>query len=73
VIAGPLYDEEGMILADCDLSRGLHAKRWFDATGHYSAEAALGSETPAAPVSAVPEDAGERPEFTPSVEERGGA
>jgi hypothetical protein len=41
VIAGPLYDEEGMIFADCDLRRGLHAKRWFDAVGHYSGEAAL--------------------------------
>ena len=36
VIAGPLYDEEGMVVADCDLRRGLHAKRWFDAVGHYS-------------------------------------
>jgi nitrilase len=36
VIAGPLYDEEGMVVADCDLRVGLHAKRWFDAVGHYS-------------------------------------
>jgi predicted amidohydrolase len=36
VIAGPLYDGEGMIVADCDLRAGLHAKRWFDAVGHYS-------------------------------------
>jgi nitrilase len=36
VIAGPLYDEEGMVVADCDLRAGLHAKRWFDAVGHYS-------------------------------------
>jgi predicted amidohydrolase len=36
VIAGPLYGEEGMLVADCDLRRGLHAKRWFDAAGHYS-------------------------------------
>jgi predicted amidohydrolase len=36
VIAGPLYDEEGMVLSDCDLRAGLHAKRWFDAAGHYS-------------------------------------
>ena len=36
VIAGPLYDEEGMVVADCDLRDGLHAKRWFDAVGHYS-------------------------------------
>ena len=44
VIAGPLYGEEGMLLADCELSRGLHAKRWFDAVGHYSREDVL--ETP---------------------------
>jgi nitrilase len=36
VIAGPLYDQEGIVLADCDLRRGLHAKRTFDAIGHYS-------------------------------------
>ena len=36
VVAGPLYDEEGILLADCDLRVGLHAKRWFDAVGHYS-------------------------------------
>jgi nitrilase len=36
VIAGPLYGEEGMVTATCDLRRGLHAKRWFDAVGHYS-------------------------------------
>ncbi|MET0835180.1 MAG: carbon-nitrogen hydrolase family protein [Thermoleophilaceae bacterium] len=35
VLAGPLYGEEGMLFADCDLRRGLHAKRWFDAVGHY--------------------------------------
>ena len=36
MIAGPLYDEEGIVIADCDLRAGLHAKRWFDAVGHYS-------------------------------------
>jgi nitrilase len=36
VIAGPLYGEEGMVLADCDLRVGLRAKRVFDAAGHYS-------------------------------------
>src|SRR5919112_754676 len=41
VIAGPLYDEEGMLLADCDLKAGLHAKRWFDAVGHYGREDVL--------------------------------
>jgi nitrilase len=35
VIAGPLRGEEGMLIADCDLRAGLHAKRWFDAVGHY--------------------------------------
>ncbi len=41
VIAGPLYGEEGMVAADCDLRAGLHAKRWFDAVGHYSREDVL--------------------------------
>jgi nitrilase len=36
LIAGPLYDTEGIIFADCDLRRGLHAKRSFDAVGHYA-------------------------------------
>jgi nitrilase len=46
VIAGPLYDREGIVTADCDLREGLHAKRWFDAVGHYSGEAALGAAPP---------------------------
>ena len=41
VIAGPLYDEEGILVADCDLRRGLHAKRWFDSVGHYSRDDVL--------------------------------
>jgi nitrilase len=36
VVAGPLYGEEGMVLVDCDLKACLHAKRSFDAVGHYS-------------------------------------
>ncbi len=36
VITRPLHDREGMLVADCDLRAGLHAKRWFDAVGHYS-------------------------------------
>jgi nitrilase len=36
VIAGPLYDAEGIVVAECDLRETLHAKRWFDAAGHYS-------------------------------------
>jgi nitrilase len=41
VIAGPLYDREGILLADCDLRQGLYAKRWFDSVGHYSREDVL--------------------------------
>ena len=40
-IAGPLYGEEGMVVADCDLRVGLHAKRWFDVVGHYGREDVL--------------------------------
>jgi hypothetical protein len=41
IVAGPLYDEEGMLVHDCDLRDGLHAKRWFDSVGHYSREDVL--------------------------------
>ena len=41
MIAGPLYGEEGIVIADCDLRVGLHAKRSFDAAGHYSREDVL--------------------------------
>jgi nitrilase len=41
VIAGPLYDEEGILSANCELRAGLRAKRWFDAVGHYSREDVL--------------------------------
>jgi nitrilase len=58
VIAGPLYGEEGMLVADCDLRVGLHAKRWFDAVGHYSREDVLlpldGRAEPAAAPPAEP-------------------
>ncbi len=48
VIAGPLYDAEGTIVADCDLRRGLHAKRWFDAVGHYARDDVLTAPAAAA-------------------------
>jgi len=35
IVAGPLYDEVGIITADCDLRVALHAKRYFDVAGHY--------------------------------------
>ena len=41
VIAGPLYGDEGMVVADCDLRAGLHAKRLFDVVGHYGREDVL--------------------------------
>jgi nitrilase len=41
IVAGPLYDQEGIVFADCDLDRVLSAKRWFDASGHYSRRDAL--------------------------------
>ena len=42
VIAGPLYHDEGIVYADCDLAACMRAKRWFDAVGHYSREDVLG-------------------------------
>lgn len=62
VLAGPLYNEEGIVLADCDLRRGLHAKRWFDSVGHYGREDVLatpdggGVGTPRGAVAAAAED-----------------
>ena len=44
IVAGPLYDQEGIVDAECDLRVGLHAKRWFDSVGHYSREDVLGRE-----------------------------
>jgi nitrilase len=35
VIAGPTYDEETIVIADCDLREALHSKRYFDVAGHY--------------------------------------
>ncbi len=57
VVAGPLYGEEGMVVADCDLRQGLHAKRWFDAVGHYAREDVLGGLVPAGPSAATPAEA----------------
>jgi nitrilase len=46
LIAGPLYGEEGIVVADCDLRATLHAKRSFDAVGHYSREDVLAPPEP---------------------------
>jgi nitrilase len=48
IVAGPLYGEEGMLVHDCDLRQGLHAKRVFDAVGHYSRDDVLGGLVPLA-------------------------
>jgi nitrilase len=45
IVAGPLYDREGIVFADCDLRRGFHAKRLFDVVGHYSRSDVLAAET----------------------------
>jgi len=45
ILAGPVYDEETVLVADCDLRAGLHAKRWFDAVGHYSRTDVLAPRT----------------------------
>ena len=55
VIGGPLYDEEGMVVADCDLRRGMHAKRWFDVVGHYARPDVLRAESTAGPSGAEPD------------------
>ena len=54
VIAGPLYDQEGIVVADCDLGAGLKAKRLFDVVGHYGREDVL-----AAPAAQPPEPSGD--------------
>ncbi len=41
IVAGPLFDKEGMVVHDCDLSVALRAKRRFDVTGHYGREDVL--------------------------------
>lgn len=35
VVAGPRYDGEEIVVADCDLREALRAKRYFDVAGHY--------------------------------------
>src|SRR5215204_7460199 len=49
VIAGPVYDAEALVMADCDLRAGLHAKRWFDAIGHYARSEVLAPALGGAP------------------------
>jgi nitrilase len=46
VVSGPLYDAEGIVVADCDLRDALHAKRAFDVAGHYGRADVLGTTSP---------------------------
>lgn len=46
VIAGPLYGEEGIAIAECGRRRGLHARRWFASVGHCSREDVRAGERP---------------------------
>jgi nitrilase len=46
LIAGPEYGAESVLIADCDLRDALHAKRYFDASGHYSRADVLASTLP---------------------------
>ncbi len=54
LIAGPLYHEEGIITADCDLRDALHAKRYFDVAGHYGRADVLEPRARRAPDPGVP-------------------
>jgi len=36
VVAGPLHEEHGILLAECDPSRARAARRTLDVAGHYS-------------------------------------
>jgi predicted amidohydrolase len=46
LIAGPEYDAETIVIGDCDLRDALHAKRAFDAAGHYSRADVLARKLP---------------------------
>jgi predicted amidohydrolase len=46
VIAGPTYDEETIVFADCDLREALHSKRYFDVAGHYGRADVLRPQSP---------------------------
>jgi nitrilase len=64
VIAGPVYGQETILMAECDLRRGLHAKRWFDSVGHYGREELLfhAPEPRAGPSDGGPADGVRSPE-----------
>jgi nitrilase len=61
-LAEPLYGDEGILVADCDLRAALTHKSWFDVTGHYSREDVLipllASPDVVVPLTATPIDPG---------------
>ena len=59
VVGGPLYDAEGTVVVDCDLRRGMHAKRWFDVVGHYARPDVLGAQSVVARTHEEPDRNGE--------------
>jgi nitrilase len=53
VLAGPLYDQEGILYAELDLAEVARSKYDFDVTGHYARPDIFElrvNEQPAAPV-----------------------
>jgi nitrilase len=56
LIAGPMYDEEGILYADLDMSHVIQARYDFDPVGHYARSDVLQlliNERPASPVLAA--------------------
>jgi nitrilase len=41
LLAGPLVDEDGILVVDCDLGAIAAEKQWFDVVGHYAREDVL--------------------------------
>ena len=54
VVAGPMYDQEGMLIVDCEVRQTIRAKYAFDSVGHYSREDALLDQLRAASPGASP-------------------
>jgi nitrilase len=58
VLAGPLYDREGMLVAELDLAEVARSRLDFDVAGHYARPDVfrlLVNERPALPVEPAPE------------------
>lgn len=58
-LAGPLYDQEGILTADLDLGEVARSKFDFDVTGHYARPDVfqlIVNEAPALPVVSIPKE-----------------